>query len=71
MTAVLAGDKILYLPKGIVANLPAASATYKTFRATVTDGSVAYTSANVGSTVAGSGANSVPVFCNGSNWVVG
>jgi hypothetical protein len=33
--------------------------------------SVAYTSANVGSTVAGGGSNTVPVFCNGTNWVIG
>lgn len=54
-----------------VAQLPAASSTYQGFRAHVTDASVAYTSANVGSTVAGGGANTVPVFCNGTNWVIG
>lgn len=54
-----------------VANLPAASAALRGFRAYVTDASVAYTSANVGSTVAGGGANVAPVFCNGANWVIG
>ena len=54
-----------------VSQLPAASATWRGFRAWVTDASVAYTSANVGTTVAGGGANAVPVFCNGANWVVG
>jgi len=55
----------------VVAGLPAAAAGYKGFRGYVTDASVAYTSANVGSTVAGGGANTVPVFCNGTNWVIG
>jgi len=55
----------------VVADLPAASAAYKGYRGFVTDASVAYTSANVGTIVAGGGANSVPVFCNGTNWVIG
>jgi hypothetical protein len=54
-----------------VAQLPAASAALKGFRSWVGDASVAYTSANVGSTVAGGGSNTVPVFCNGTNWVIG
>jgi hypothetical protein len=54
-----------------VAQLPAAAAGLKGFRAWVGDASVAYTSANVGSTVAGGGANAVPVFCNGTSWVIG
>lgn len=54
-----------------VAQLPAAAAGLKGFRAWVGDASVAYTSANVGSTVAGGGANAVPVFCNGTNCVIG
>lgn len=54
-----------------VSQLPAASATYRGYRGHVTDASVAYTSANVGSTVAGGGSNTVPVFCNGTNWVIG
>ncbi len=54
-----------------VAQLPAAGAGLRGFRAWVGDASVAYTSANVGSTVAGGGANAVPVFCNGTNWVIG
>jgi hypothetical protein len=71
MTGVLEGEKRLLLPQGTVANLPAASATYKGYRATVADASVAYTTANVGSTAAGGGANSAPVFCNGTAWVIG
>jgi hypothetical protein len=54
-----------------VAQLPTCSATYRAFRAYVTDASVAYSSANVGATVAGGGSNTAPVFCNGSAWVIG
>lgn len=54
-----------------VAQLPAAAVGFRGYRAYVTDASVAYTSANIGTTVAGSGANVVPVFCNGTNWVIG
>jgi hypothetical protein len=71
LTNVWAAEKVLALINGTVANLPAASSTYKSFSAKVTDASVAYTSANVGSTVAAGGANAVPVFCNGTNWVIG
>jgi hypothetical protein len=55
----------------IVANLQAASAALRGYRGWVTDATVAYVSANVGSTVAGGGSNAVPVFCNGTNWVIG
>jgi hypothetical protein len=55
----------------VVAGLPAASAALRGFTGFVTDASVAYTSANVGSTVAGGGANVARVFCNGTNWVIG
>lgn len=54
-----------------VASLPPASASYKGYRGFVVDATVAYTSANIGSTVVGGGANTVPVFCTGANWVVG
>jgi len=54
-----------------VANLPAASSALRGFRAYVVDASVAYTSANVGSTIAAGGSNCVPVFCNGTNWIIG
>lgn len=63
--AVRAGGKVT------VSQLPAASAALAGHRFVVTDGSVAYASANVGATVAGGGANVVPVFCNGTNWVIG
>lgn len=70
-TGTTVSDGVLFLPQGTVANLPAATAAYRAFRATVIDASVAYTAANVGSVVAGGGANSVPVFCNGAAWVIG
>jgi hypothetical protein len=55
----------------VVAGLPAAAAGLKGYRGYVTDASVAYASANVGATVVGGGANTAPVFCNGTNWVIG
>lgn len=55
----------------VVSSLPAASASYKGFRGYVTDASVPYTSANLGTTVAGGGGNCVPVFCTGTAWVIG
>lgn len=59
-----------------VAQLPTCAAGMGGKRATVTDASVAYTSTNVGATVAGSGTNTAPVFCNATasaagNWVIG
>lgn len=39
-------------------------------RAYVNDSNVAY-AGNAGATVAGGGSNVVPVFCNGTNWVIG
>lgn len=57
--------------KVTVSQLPSASTALAGHRFVVTDGSVAYTSANIGTTVAGGGSNTVPVFCNGANWVIG
>ena len=62
-------NKTLQLSTTTVAALPAAGTAGR--RAVVTDASVAYVSANVGSTVASGGANRVPVFDNGMNWVIG
>lgn len=50
-----------------VANLPAASTQLKGTRATATDA----TATTFMSTVAGGGANIVPVFCDGTNWLIG
>lgn len=54
-----------------VGALPAASAALRGYRGFVTDATVAYTGANIGTTVVGGGANVVPVFCNGAAWVIG
>jgi len=54
-----------------VAQLPAPATTDKGVRAVVSDANAAYTTANVGSTVAGGGANTVPVWNNGTNWIIG
>lgn len=54
-----------------VAQLPAAATTPVGVRATVSDSTLTYTTANVGSTVVGGGANIVPVWNNGTNWVIG
>lgn len=40
-------------------------------RAFVSDGSIPYNSAALGTIVAGGGANLVPVFSNGTNWIIG
>lgn len=52
---------------GTVAALPAASATYKGCRGTVTDA----TTSTFMSTVVGGGAICVPVFCDGAAWKIG
>lgn len=52
-----------------VANLPAAAAGLQGCRRYVTDSTVA-ASGNYGATVAGGGANCVPVFCTGAAWII-
>lgn len=54
-----------------VAQLPAAATTPKGVRAMVSDSTLAYTTANVGTTVVGGNTNTAPVFNNGTNWVIG
>lgn len=54
-----------------VANLPAAGSKFKGVRMFVTNSSVAASSSTFGATVAPGGANTVPVFCDGTNWVIG
>jgi len=53
-----------------VATLPSASANTRAL-AFVTDSNLAFNSTNLGSTVTAGGANLVPVFSNGTNWVIG
>lgn len=61
-----------YVQSGLVAvaSLPAAAAALKGARHMVSDSSVA-AAANFGAVVAGSGANIVPVYCDGTNWRIG
>jgi hypothetical protein len=54
-----------------VASLPAASAALKGARASVSDATQAWTSANYGATVTGGGTNFCPVICDGTNWRIG
>lgn len=54
-----------------VAQLPAASAALIGTRAVVTDSNAASYTAGIGATVAAGGSTVVPVFCNGSNWLIG
>ena len=53
-----------------VAQLPAASTALAGTRAVVSNSNAAYT-AGIGATVAGGGSYVVPVFCNGSAWLIG
>jgi hypothetical protein len=53
-----------------VATLPAASAEIAGTRAAVSDSNAAYT-AGIGAAVVGGGSDVVPVFCDGSDWLIG
>ncbi len=53
-----------------VANLPAAATVGAGGRAAVTDATQTLT-AGIGAIVAGGGANTVPVFSDGTNWRIG
>jgi hypothetical protein len=55
----------------LVAALPAAVTALKGARAWVTDATLTYVAANIGSAVTGGGANLVPVHCDGSAWKIG
>lgn len=53
-----------------VATLPTAAIALAGTRAAVSDSNAAYT-AGIGATVVGGGSSVVPVFCNGSAWLIG
>jgi hypothetical protein len=53
-----------------VAQLPTASTALAGTRSAVSNANATYT-AGIGATVVGGGSNIVPVFCNGTNWVIG
>jgi hypothetical protein len=58
-------------PYTTVATLPAASVNLKGLRLSVTDATVAASTANFSSTVTGGGSNTVPVWCDGAAWRIG
>ena len=60
----------LALGSQTVAQLPAAATAGQGARSAVTDATQTLT-AGIGATVAGGGANIVPVFSNGTNWLIG
>lgn len=53
-----------------VATLPTASTALAGTRAAVSNSNATYT-AGIGATVVGGGSYTVPVFCNGSAWLIG
>jgi hypothetical protein len=53
-----------------VASLPTASSAIAGMRMAVNNSNAAYT-AGIGAAVAGGGSYTVPVFCNGSAWLIG
>lgn len=66
-----AGSGCLQLPTFTVANLPAAATAGAGARASVSDATQTFASANFGTTVTGGGANFVPVVSDGANWKIG
>jgi len=54
-----------------VAQLPTASSALVGTRVVVTDSNAASYTAGIGATVAAGGSTVVPVFCNGTNWLIG
>lgn len=65
--ARLGGDNLTY------ADLPSTNlnTVYKNCRATIIDSPLALSAANFGATVnAGGGSNTIPVFCDGTKWVL-
>jgi hypothetical protein len=54
-----------------VASLPSASTQGLGARHAVTNSTLAYTGANIGTTVTGGGANWCPVWSDGTNWKIG
>lgn len=56
-----------WLAPGLVAALPSCASAVAGARSEVTDA----TATTLGTTVAGGGANKVPVTCDGTNWVIG
>jgi hypothetical protein len=70
LTDTLVASSYVKVTSCTVANLPAAATVGAGARATVTDATQTLT-AGIGATVAGGGANIVPVFSDGTNWKIG
>lgn len=71
VTDASSGAGALQLPTFTVANLPTAANAGAGGRASVSDATQTFTSANFGTTVTGGGANFVPVVSDGTNWKIG
>jgi hypothetical protein len=71
-TAVIGSSNIgvIKTKSTVVGSLPSAATVGEGSRAFVTDASVA-ASGNFGSIVAGGGSNKVPVYTDGTNWLIG
>lgn len=70
-TATSSGAGVIQLPTFTVAGLPPAATAGAGGRASVSDATQTFTSANFGTTVTGGGANFVPVTSDGANWKIG
>ncbi len=66
----LTAESFLKVAPVAVASLPAAAVAGAGARASVSDATQTLT-AGIGAVVAGGGANTVPVFCDGTNWRIG
>ena len=64
-------DGAVILAAITVAKLPAPQAIMKGWRATVTDATQAVSAVSFTAIVTGGGANTLPVWCDGTNWRVG
>lgn len=69
--ATASGAGCIQLPTFTVAALPTAAAAGAGGRASVSDATQTFASANFGTTVTGGGANFVPVVSDGTNWKIG
>lgn len=53
-----------------VQDLPPATPSLRGYRDFVIDANVLLSTLSLGTTVVGGGVNTVPVFCNGTNWII-
>lgn len=69
--ATTSGAGVINLPTFTVAALPTAASAGAGGRASVSDATQTFASANFGATVTGGGANFVPVVSDATNWKIG